>query len=89
MKYAGTLIHIIPTDYLKAHTEKEYCPMTEAIRRALPQAKQIAPSFNHVYIDGISYEFPSVAIGIMNDLYRKYRPAGLIEVQFKLGKSTY
>lgn len=86
MKYAGTIVNIYATDYLKAYTEKDYCPMTEAIRRSIPKAKQIAPSYNHVYIDGLSYRLPSPAIGVMNDLYRKPRKAGLVPLTFEIGE---
>lgn len=86
MKYKGLEITIYSTDYIKAYTKSEYCPMTEAIRRAVPHARQIAPSYAHVYIDGIAYRFPSVATGIMNALYRKPNDRDLVEVTFKLGE---
>lgn len=86
MKYKGLKVEILGEDYVKGFALLNYCPMTEAIRRAAPEAKQIAPSYAHVYIDGIAYRFPSVAIGIMNALYRKPNERDLIQVTFKLGE---
>lgn len=86
MKYKGTKITIYKTDYFKAYTTRDYCPMTEAIRRAIPNARQISPTYGHVYIDGIAYRFPAVAIGIMNALYRKPNERDLVETTFELGE---
>jgi hypothetical protein len=86
MKYKGLEVTIFATDYLRAYTTPNYCPMTEAIRRAIPKARQIAPSYAHVYIDGIAYRFPAVAIGIMNALYRKPNERDLVETTFELGE---